>query len=357
MTSRTATSTVDSAAPATATIGYQTAVSLVLLLLSGIFAGADLLARSQTVAHWFNEHNQAEAPKRHGPFSPRDQFFDNMDYIWMRKLERADYSKGGVELFGSSVAACSLMDWALPADQAALIHNYGYNSANIADTADLIRFVIDHRGMLDAGPDKSLIVLGLTYGDIGNSLEGIDVFQKSVLRSGLYDYDSRGEIIPAPISPFQRRMKTEEMLCRSFLMAVDGLWITDPRPAGPGQFRKINVMRMGNIWPKLLRAQMRAEANLLQDLKRKHVRAVGVLLPVGSWNDGIPARDQFMVQIHQLYSDQAVLLVDCSRIVPDSGFSDSLHCNVEGEAVVHRIILKIALDFLQRSRALGSGAT
>jgi len=341
-----------------AIVRYQSAVSFALLLvLGGIFASVDLLARSRSVAHWFNQHNLAEASRHHEHFARYDQFFDKIDYLWMRKLEQADYSKGGVELFGSSVAICSMRDWALPADQMALIHNYGYSGANMVNTAHFIRFLIDHKGLLAAGPDKSLIVLGLTYADIGNSLDARNYFQESILRSGLYEYDSETGIVPIPVSPFQRLAKTEEMRCRSFLMAVDSLWPSPAVRVEPKQFRKISVMRMGNQWPILLPIQMREEGELLRDLKMRGVHVVGVLLPEGSWNEGIPAHDQFMVQIRKLFADESVPLVDCTGIVPDSDFSDSLHCSMGGEPIIHWALMKIALDFLHQSGALGAGST
>lgn len=337
---------------------YQSVVSFaLLLLLSGIFATVDRLARSPSVGHLFNQHNLAAALKGHEAFARYDQFFDKIDYLWMRKLEQANYSKGGVELFGSSVAICSLEDWALPPDQAALIHNYGYSGANTTNTAQFIRFLIDHKGLLAAGPDKSLILLGLTYTDIGNSLQARNYFQESILRSGLYEYDSTTGITPIPMSPFQRLMKTEEMRCRSFLMAVNNRWPSSEPPVDPRQFRKISVLRMGNCWPILLSAHLGEEAKLLDELKMRRVHVVGVLLPEGSWNEGIPAHDQFMVRIRKLFADESVPLVDCTGIVPDSGFTDSLHCSLEGEPIIHQVLMKISLDFLHQSGTLAPGST
>jgi hypothetical protein len=349
-------STADSTAPA-AIVRYQSAMAFVLLLmLSGIFAVVDLGARSRHVAHWFNEHNLAVDRKHHKHFVRSDQFFDDIDFLWMKKLQQADYSKGGVEIFGSSVAMDSLRDSALPADQAALIHNFGYSGTNLTDTAHFIRFLIDHKGLLQAGPDKSLIILGLTYGDLVNSYETRNYFKESVLRSGLYDYDSVSGITIVPLNPFQRRVKFEEMRCRSFLMALDALLQSPASREDPKQFGKINVLRMGTNWHFLLPKQVAAEGQLLCDLRKMGVHVVGVLLPVGSWNDGIPAHDQFMPQMRRLFADESVPLVDCSRLLPDSGYDDSLHCSMASEPIIHRVLMKMALDFLHGTGALGPGS-
>ncbi len=346
-------------APAPASIvPYQSALSLVLiLLLIGMFAAVNLLARSNPVAHWFNQHNLAVATKWHGHYACYDQFFDKIDYLWMRKLERADYSRGGVELFGSSVAICSLQDWALPPDQAALIHDYGYSGANMINTAHFIRFLIDHKGLLDAGPDKSLIILGLAYTDIRNSLEAKNYFQESIRRSGLYEYDPASGITLVPLNPFQRWLKSQEMLCRSFLMAVNALW---PPPGPPVEAlharRNSIITTLGDRWPILLSLQMTEEARLLHDLKMRRVHVLGVLLPEGTWNADIPAHDQFMMQMRKLFADESIPLLDCTRIVPDSGFGDAIHCNMEGEPIIHRALMNIALDFLHHRGLLATGS-
>jgi hypothetical protein len=346
------------APPSPTIVRYQSAVAFALLLLfCGVFATVDLLARSGPVARWFNQRNLAETKRNHGHFARYDQFFDKIDYLWMRKLEQADYSKGGVELFGSSVAICSLRDWALPTDQAALVHNYGYSGANMVNTSHFIRYLIDHKGLLDAGPEKSLFVLGLTYADIGNSLDTRNYFQESILRSGLYEYDLENGIMPVQVSPVQRLVKSEEMRCRSFLMALNSLWPNSEEQTNPAQFRKISVKRMGDRWPILLEAQLRAEAGLLRDLKMRRVHVVGVLLPEGSWNEGIPAHDQFMVQIHNLFADESLPLIDYTTIVPDNEFCDSLHPDMKGEPIIHGVLMKLALDFLHQSGALPSGST
>jgi hypothetical protein len=355
-TAPTSSTVVDAPAPF-AVVRFQSVVSLtLLLLLSVLFLTVDLLARSQSVARWFNQRNLASAQKDHRVYVRYDQFMDNIDYLWLERLEKANYSHGGVYLFGSSIAICSLQDWALAPNLAAVIHNYGYSGANMADTAQFIRFLINYKGLLTAGPDKSLIILGLTYGDIGNSLDARNYFKQSLLRSGLYDYDSAVGITPIPFNPVQRFLKFEEMRCCSFLLAVNGLGKSPSPRMDQKKFRAINVIRMGNNWPLLLTAQMHAETDLLDDLKKSRVHVVGVLLPEGSWNAGIPAHDQFMPQIRKLFADRSLPLIDCTRLVPDSGFADSLHYDVDNEPIIHQAMMTTALAFLRHSGALGPEA-
>jgi hypothetical protein len=184
----------DALAPS-AIVRFQTAISVVLMLLvSGVFVDVDLLARSESVAHWFNAYNRTQAAISHEHYVPMDQFMDKMDYLWIKQLPRADFSRGGVELFGSSVSVYCLEDWALPPDQAALIHDYGYMASSMTQAGEFIRFLIDHKGLLAAGPDKSLIMLGLTYADLA---EPPEYFKESILRSGNYLYDEASGISPA----------------------------------------------------------------------------------------------------------------------------------------------------------------
>jgi hypothetical protein len=325
---------------------------LLLLLLAAIFLTVDFLARSRSVAAWFNHRHLTAARKTHGIYARYDQYMDKIDYLWMAKLPRADYSRGGVYLFGSSIALCSLEDWALPPNLAALIHNYGYSGSNLADNAQFIRYLIRYNGLLAAGPDKTLVIMGLSYVDYSNSRDARNYFQESILRSGLYNYDPAAGITPVACNRFQRKLKFEEMRCRSFLLGIGGYGDFGGPPVSRRQFRKVNTMRVGKDWPALLSTQLQQEASLLTDLKHAGVHVVGVLLPEGTWNDGIPAHDQFIIRIGQLFADQSLPLIDDSRIVPDSGFTDSVHCSLESEPIIHHALMTVALDFLHHSGAL-----
>src|SRR5580698_9479036 len=164
--------------------GFQSALSAALLvLMAGIAVGVDILARSDAVGRLFNDHYTAIEMKLHLNFDEHGQLFNPIDYLWLKKLAEADYSRGGVELFGSSLAHTSLRDWVLPADQRALVHNYGYNGLSPVSCAEFIRYLIKYRGLLEAGPQRTLIIQGLGCNDIGNSFETRNFFEASVLRS------------------------------------------------------------------------------------------------------------------------------------------------------------------------------
>jgi hypothetical protein len=344
---------IEAVAPRTQTaVGFQSAVAVLLfVVVAAVAMGVDFLARSATVARWFNERGMREAIESHGNFDERGQFFDGIDSLWLVKLKEADYSDGGVEIFGSSVAHSALRDWSFPQDQRAVIHNYGYNGANLANCADFVRYLIKYRGMLEAGPRKTLIVLGLQYIDIGNSLDTKRYFDASVMRSGVYEYDSLNGIRPAPLNPLERMIKLEEMRCRSFLL---GTWnsLGDPVPkVNPKMFRRLVAERLGPNWHGLLARQASAESQLLDDLKARGVNVIGILLPRGSWTEGAPA-EAFTDEMRRIYAQRQIPLLDCSGAVPDSEYMDTVHYSFQGEEITDRLLMKLALDFLHGTGAL-----
>jgi hypothetical protein len=348
---------IEAVAPRTRTaVGFQSALAVLLFaVVAAVALGVDFLARNAAVARWFNERGMREAIQSHANFDERGPFYDEIDSLWLVKLEQADYSKGGVEIFGSSVAHSALRDWSYPRDQRAVIHNYGYNGANMANCADFVRYLIKYRGMLEAGPRKTLIVLGLHYLDIGNSLDTKRYFDASVLRSGVYEYDSLNGIRPTPLNPLERMIKLEEMRCRSFLLGtVNSLGARDSK-LNPKMFRRMLTDRLGPNWKALLASQASAEAQLLDDLKARGVNVIGILLPRGSWTEGTPA-DAFSDEMRRIYAQRQIPLLDYSRSVPDSEYMDLVHYSFQGEEITDQFLMKLALDFLHGTEALPAGS-
>ncbi len=68
---------------------------------------------------------------------------------------------------------------------------------------------------------------------------------------------------------------------------------------------------------------------LLDDLKARGVKVIGILLPRGSWTEGAPA-EAFSDEMRRIYAQRQIPLLDYSRSVPDADYMDSVHYSFKG---------------------------
>ena len=124
------------------------------------------LARSQTVKNWIREGAWEEARwKKQIPlFSFTSHFLDVADRLCHEEIPSADFSRGGVYLAGGSNMTMAFRTWGLPAEARSLFHNFAIGGTNHADEFDLFRFLVEQQGLLAAGGEKTLVILGVSYG-------------------------------------------------------------------------------------------------------------------------------------------------------------------------------------------------
>jgi hypothetical protein len=332
----------------------QTIISLLFVALFLLtFTAADLLARSDGVSLWFSTRERAANEKRGEIFVQRGAFFDDSDYLWNNKLTRDDYSKGGVYLFGSSVMLRSFSDWTLPPAERALIHNYAYSAATPVEAVQLARFLIRDRGLLSAGGAKNLVVMGVSYVDLVQPHPDPDYFIESLSRSDVYRWDPENGIYQASRNPAVNLIKTERARARSFVLRfLGGQWHLRPMAYNPAAFRRENLKRMNVNYEPILSNSLKKMGLLLDELNSRHVGALGIILPAGTWNQGIPAHTEYFAKMRALFAEKGIPVIDVEHSVPDNEYSDAAHCNQAGTARVQAIIEKIAVDFLRKSGAL-----
>jgi hypothetical protein len=331
--------------------------SIVSLCLVGLFlvtfVTVDLLARSDRVSEWFSRREMAGNARRGEIFTQRGAFFDDADYLWNQRIDKDDYSRGGVYLFGSSVALHSLDDWTLPASEARLIHNYGYSAASPAQAAQLVKFLVDERGLLAAGNDKTLIIIGLSYVDMVQPGSFKVYFEESLKRSGVYVWDADSGIQPVGRNSLVNFIKTERYRTRSFVLrCLGGQWHIRPKPFDAAGFRKENATRMNDDWQPALAESLGQTGSLLDELNSRHVAVVGLILPAGSWNQGIPSHEEYLAKMGALFAEKNVPIVDAEHSVPDEEYYDAVHCNGRGTARIQEIIEKIGVEFLRKAGTL-----
>jgi hypothetical protein len=328
------------------TVRFQSVVSVGLIgLFLMLFLVGDWASHTPWVSDAFDRRELALNSDGLGYYVQRGAFFDEVDYLWYHILDTADYSRGGVYLFGSSNAMHGLDEWTLPPEQAAVIHNYGFAGANPREMTQFVRYLIDRRGLLKAGPGKQMFIFGFSFYDVeGGGIESY--FPAGVARSGIYRYDPDQGIVDLPLSPATRFFNVERARTRSVALRVLlGQRHIPANTLNVPEFRQHVLERMSPQWQTDLPVQMREINRLLDDLGQSHVQIMGVLLPVGSWGADIPVRTAYENQLREVFVAHSLPLIDCTALVPDTEFCDPYHVNAKGAARIQGILVDHAMEF------------
>ena len=198
----------------------QTGISLVVLLaMLGTCGLIDLTARNGQLAGWVESRRLARWKQDNTTYQHALGFVDFENRLLIDEIPRADYCRGGVYFVGSSTVVMSLMSWELPPGQRELIHNYGISGASHAQQFHFIRYLVEHEGLLAAGGEKSLVVLGLFYGNAAPTESGVNgQYVADLFRGqGLFAYSDAGGIEPAAGSGLPRKLRFEKARCSNFL--------------------------------------------------------------------------------------------------------------------------------------------
>jgi len=329
---------------------FQSAVSMGLIgLFLAMFLTGDWISHTPKMCDVFGNRELALNADGSGYFVQRGAFFDEVDYLWYHILDTADYSRGGVYLFGSSNVLHCVNTWTLPPQQAAAIHNYGFSGANPKQMAQFVHYLIDRRGLLSAGPGKHMFIFGFSYVDVeGGAVESY--FASGVARSGIYRYDPDAGIVDLPLSPVERFINLERARTRSVALRVLlGQRHIPANVLNVPAFRNHLLERLGTQWQTDLPVQMQEVSRLLDDLGQNHVQMMGVLLPVGSWGADIPVRTAYENQLRDVFAAHSLPLIDCTGLVPDAEFCDPYHVNAKGAARIQGILVDHAMDFVREN--------
>jgi hypothetical protein len=99
------------------------------------------------------------------------------------------------------------MIWSLPKREQRLIGNYAIGGSTQVQEDQLLRYLIEQRGLLESGGDKVLIVFDLFFGEANHSYtvsDGGPLWRYIFTRGGLYTYDRIGGIHAANLSALGR---------------------------------------------------------------------------------------------------------------------------------------------------------
>src|SRR5580704_10071307 len=171
-------------------VGLQFFLGLALLVvISGSATALDFAARNPAWQRWFAQREEEFCRRTGSEFMDAGYFIDPEDRLLNEELPAADYSQGGVYLFGSSNTRVATKFWELPAPERRLIHNYAISKGAHQHQEQWLHYLIDDAHLLKAGGDKTLVVFALSYHD--SHFDGDGFFALVWGRHGLYHYDAQ----------------------------------------------------------------------------------------------------------------------------------------------------------------------
>src|SRR5262249_50407565 len=136
-------------------------------------------------------------------------------------------------------------------------------------------------------------------------------------------------------------------LAKSWLVALTG-W---SRGARPGLFDTPDALRgfMGGAqWQKNMDAEVEQLRKTILLLQSHHAQVKVLLLPQGTWMDGLPYKGPYEALIRALCQSTSTPLIDLSRSIPDEEFVDSNHLTVQGQERFRGLIMGEILGHLQK---------
>ena len=342
---------------AVARIHIRTALAMLAAVVVAC-AAVDFCAHSRRVAEWLDARALISYKRYNRAYNHTRNYGDPFEFLMLDELPKADYSKGGVYVLGSSnVMFCA--DFAdLAPEQARLIHDYGFPGASPAEIFQFVRFLVENEGFLTAGPGKTEVLLSLCENDLleagpwGPGAGGY--FPPYLNASGFYHYDPTGGISVVPMSPVERFFKLRKNRWRSFLQRCGRMLERTAHSPVDMQTRRVEAMRYGasDDWSAHPPPQLKELARLLDYLKAKGVKVQFLMVPSGHWNDGVPLHENFVAAIPPLCAARGIPLLDYSRLLSDDEFMDAHHASYKGALKLHDAMVRLALEHLYQTGAL-----
>jgi hypothetical protein len=283
-------------------------------------------------------------------------YLDDGDYVLVDQLPDADYSRGGVYFIGASETKISIRPWELPAEEQALIHNYSLGDLRHSDVLHFVRSLVEEDGLLEAGPEKTTIVLGLSYQM--TRTRDLSVAQDRYVpmlfeRNGMYLYDPVEGIQRKPMTALERFLRIERIRAGRLLQ----LLISPPEKVktgrdDPATLHQYLINQMGSDWRPEMEKQVAYVGETIDYLQSLGVRVRVIFPPEGSWHDGLPYHQAYRALLAPIFKARGVPVSDLRDLLPDSDFGDAVHARFSGELKLHKVYRDIALQALSDMGAM-----
>ncbi len=327
----------------------QTSVSLGLLAVlvtCCVLVGG--VARNRSVERWLMAQSKEIAAREGTIFSNTGNFIDFEERVMLDEIPRTDFGRGGVYFFGSSNMKWAFQTSDLPGNEVRFIGNYGIGASNHADQLEFIKFLVESRGFLSAG-DRDLLVFGVSY-HLAHIFGGEEGYWTALLkRRGLFSVDSNGKIADVEMSTVRRWAVVEQARCAGLIWNVMhilkgrlalALGLTHRTAHDPEKYGRNWREYMGTDWAKNIDNAVAKFRETISFVRSRHARVWVVLLPQGTWMQGLPFPPRYDAAVRELCSEMEIPLIDLSRALDDVEFIDSNHLSPDGQREFLNLVLK-----------------
>ncbi len=289
------------------------------------------------------------------------QYLDTEDRVVLEEVADLDPSQGGVYFFGASNMKWAMRAPDLPPEQRRLVHNLGAGEGSPYFHRQFTEFLVDHKNLLQAGPEKTLIVYGAGFLNAKPASDSpTTVFSNMWRRHGLYSYDFQKGIEPIARGSACDAYFLEKARAASF---VQGLIDRAGRMAVPRALRRRAIVkdaaayaasyknRMGPDWEEGIEQHRRELQDWLDYVRAQGMGFEIVLLPLASWHQGLPYPAKYRAMIEDFCATNHVPLIDESNRLTDDEFFDHIHANTQGLPKIDGALMDVARKFLQEKGA------
>lgn len=340
----------------------QASVAFLLLASCGLTAwGLHVMSHDPRVLAWVDRQEETFCRATRTALNHDGFLVDANDGLINDDFPSADYSKGGVYFIGSSPVRVATATWKLPAEERKLVHNYAINESDHVCEFMLVRYLVEHNGLLRAGGDKTLMVFGVGSRETGRHYRPEGYFVNLWQRHGLFTCSREAGIQPVPVNPVWRWIHLERVRIAGCLGSVAHMLQLrvylrlHPNPVrnlDSNRFEQSVRLNMGNDWEHTMDDEFAEFNRMVEYLKARGVQMVVVLLPQGSWSDRMPFEREYRSRMMALCQAEGVPIRDWAGMLSDNEFADSGHCNIFGIDKMQAAFLDIALPFLHSTGAL-----
>ncbi len=349
------------------TRGISSRIALLMLCVVGgtclILSG---LAQSRSVLDWIRNTAWEQAGRKQQiPMACyTEHFIDCDDRLLHQDIPSADYSRGGVYFLGASNLAWALKLWDLPAEYRSLIHNYSIPGMSHADQFDLLRFLVERKGLLNAGGERTLIVFGVSFHNTHLArLTGVPI--ESVVRAwtrrGFYTVDADGTLGVSTQNGLVNMMIVERTKLTGLMKELVNIAYTPfkrPRVQTPQRYIRewSRVMEDHGDWRVKIQVDTAAFARTVDYLLARNAQVAVVRMPHGSWDRDSLYEQFYIDQIRKICEPKNIKIHDLSALIPDAEFADSVHLVPAAIEKFQGAVINLCVGHLRSAGVLDAGA-
>lgn len=328
--------------------GYLSAVLLLAVVLTCVAVAIAAHETPVIANHVAREVERQRALD--GKYFYNGGFVDDGDYVLVGQLPKTNYARGGVYFIGASETKNALRPWELPAAERALIHNYSLGDLRHRDVLHYVRSLVEEDGLLEAGGEKTTVVLGLSYQMTrGRDLSNVNDRYVPMLfeRHGFYTYDVEDGIRRKPMSDVERFLQVERIRAQRFLQVL----VSPPDDVSleretPREGHDYLVAAMGENWRQEMERQVAYVAEVIDYLQARGAHVRVIFPPEASWHETLPFDDTYRALLKPVLEIRKVPSSDLKHLLRDTEFSDAVHARYTGEIKLHNAYRAIALQSL-----------